>query len=303
MKPVTLVGQGSHGCIFRPAMNCRGKRLHGKYVTKMNHDIETSGQEEKISDIIQTIPGYVAIASPILQTCATQIATLQPDKNGLRQCKFLDELTNPNATATTLTAATNSSSDKASEKDAIMLQKLRFVEGPTLKQYIETPKGALTKWMQIWRTYTYLLKSVIKILEKGVVHFDIKFNNILFDKKQKVPILIDFGLSVHIPSLTDTNARKHAFFNCSNYSFWCIDICVCSYIYNEEHGSQVEEKDIDTLLHIFISGNPKRKKRRENFIFSSYLFPPDFQKDVVAEYKTFLLTYVGKSWEEVYASL
>ena len=53
---VELINQGSYGCIFSPAFNCKGKPIQNKqkqYITKVQKRATTSERETKLGKVIK----------------------------------------------------------------------------------------------------------------------------------------------------------------------------------------------------------------------------------------------------------
>jgi len=62
---VDLINQGSYGCIFRPGLNCKGKTMNKKYITKVQKSANTSQKETKLGKKIKTIENYDDYFAPI----------------------------------------------------------------------------------------------------------------------------------------------------------------------------------------------------------------------------------------------
>jgi RIO-like serine/threonine protein kinase len=87
--------------------------------------------------------------------------------------------------------------------------------------------------------YDKLLKSVKKLEEKNIVHFDLKENNIIV-KKTGEPIIIDFGISIDfdkkkkISNKDKAYLRKYFYAYTTNYKPWCVEIVLICYIVNKK---------------------------------------------------------------------
>ena len=135
--------------------------------------------------------------------------------------------------------------------------------------------------------YEHLLEALC-ILEKiKVIHFDIKSNNILFDERFKVPVVIDFGISFEYSDKEKLNLYEIFYSYSNDYEPWCIDICVESYIQNnlKEHSLKINKEDINMLIGNYI---------RENPVFK-YLSEKDLEtwKNNNTEYFS---KFIGKPW-------
>ena len=77
--------------------------------------------------------------------------------------------------------------------------------------------------------------------DKGIIHFDIKEKNIMYDEYIQAPLLIDFGLSFVPESIKDPST---IFYTKRVYPYWSIEIFILSYIINrtkEESYSIIDE--------------------------------------------------------------
>lgn len=80
-------------------------------------------------------------------------------------------------------------------------------------------------------TYVYLTFSIEKLYEKEVIHYDLKGENIMYNTNKDTPIIIDFGLSIHIPSIKtydDLNDKFYVY--APDYYLWCPEIQYLSYL-------------------------------------------------------------------------
>lgn len=80
----------------------------------------------------------------------------------------------------------------AGEKESYFI--FAYEPGESLSRYIERNKGALSS-KQIIDIYNYLNDAIDFLSKKGVVHKDIKPDNIYFSTVRNIPILFDFDVS------------------------------------------------------------------------------------------------------------
>ena len=77
--------------------------------------------------------------------------------------------------------------------------------------YIVEHKNSVQIISNLINSYNHLLKTISMMVGKKVFHGDLKGTNILFDIERQAPILIDFGLSVNIDSITERNIKNVAY--------------------------------------------------------------------------------------------
>ena len=199
-----LLNQGTYGCIYRPGVTCESKPLSPKYTTKIHAKGDTGSNESIIGKIIRTkIPNFQNYFSPVLETCTVNLAKVA--KDDIDQCEFIhnDILSN--------------------EPLEYESSKLKYIEGATLDSYISTHK----KPAIVEHLFKSLINSVEKLNSVGIVHYDLKENNVIV-KKNGAPIIIDFGISIDMNNL-DRQLSDIFYAYEPTYSAWCPEIHVISY--------------------------------------------------------------------------
>jgi len=285
-----LINQGTYGCIYHPGINCQGKKENKKYLTKIQKNAKTIENEVEISKIIKTIKGYTKHFAPILKQCPVRIAKQYTHE--LQQCELFRDVDTMNL-----------------HKQTYVSNKIRYVGNTNLSDHISNQTTVFTFWKEILETHVYLLKGVTKLLTKNLVHYDIKYNNIMFDHALQKPIFIDFGITVPIDSLNTNNYRDY-FYVFDTYPYWCFEVCVCNYIFrrlqlNAAKTTLVDAKTLHYIFDVFVYGEEDTDKHEiDNNIFSSRLFKDNTQK-IVNEYRKTVLEYyqpfIGSStWWDVY---
>lgn len=289
-----LISQGSYGCIFRPGFTCKGSPTKKGYITKIQKIASTSKKETKLGKKIKKIDNYKDYFAPILKTCEVSLAKMEEDK--LKKCEFINE-------------------DDTMEYES---NKLRYVGKDTLSKYIlntvdRNPKQLIRILVD---TYKNLLVGFDKLNAAGIVHMDVKENNIMIDDNTKNPIIIDFGLSSEITDL-DKNDYKDTFFVYGpDYGPWCIDICMLTYMANE-----LESEIIPPGMLGFLDYEEKKAvkwqdgmvtKEKITKVITDFIKKNTVMTDLLSEkqrgeYNKKLHDYfngfVGKKWAEVAESL
>lgn len=217
IKKHNLIAEGSFGCIFHPGMSCNHKPLSSKYITKIHSSNEkTTTNEITISKKIQTIPNYTLYFSPVLENCNVNLAKV--DIDDIDKCTFINE------------------DIKTKQPLRYASTQTRYVEGDTLIKYIEkqNPNNNITTIIYV--IYNKLCKSIQLLLEKEIVHFDLRENNMIITK-QGQPIIIDYGISIDFGIIKKNKFAprylKKAFYAyTTKYKPWCIEIVLLSYLVN-----------------------------------------------------------------------
>jgi serine/threonine protein kinase len=251
-----LINQGSYGCIFKPGLKCNGKLENRQYITKIQKK-ETSQNEIKISEKLRKITDYELFFSPIVSSCELQLSKV--DKNEISNCKPIKNST-----------------------ENLVSSKVKYVGDKDLSDIIiKNP----TKTKPL---YGHLIETLTILEKNGIVHYDIKANNIIYNDKLKIPIMIDFGISFHKPI-----NKKNVFYNYSNdYNPWCIDIVICSfieiYLTTENKQREIKKEQIELLIYNYQNENP---------IFN-YLSKTD-KEEWEKNHKTYFYQFIDKTWQNL----
>ena len=221
-SPIRLLNQGTYGCIFRPGINCLGKiESNSAYITKIQNDIKTSKNEYEIGKQIQKIPLWKKMYSPILTNCPISIGKIKDD--AIEACNVIQK----------------------HKSKTFVSNKLRYVGKDTLEpyllQYLSDKSSDFLKKM--FQSHLYLLNSFDRLVDQKIVHYDCKENNIMYDPKLRLPIIIDFGLSFSVDQLTSYSAYKNVFYTYyDKYPPWCLDIVIISFLIRE-YAIYIQEHD------------------------------------------------------------
>ena len=220
---VVLFSQGAYGCIFMEDVTVQGKKENPKFIKKVQKRKETSDNEKNIGKEVKKIQNYTSYFAPIEES--SQVELSSTDSNEIKKCEFITD-----------------------EKKEFETNKIRFVGEHSLANYLnllsKREKNANTFLETFLDTYSHLCEGVSKLSKKKILHMDLKENNIVFDEKRKVPIIIDFGLSREVEK---DNAKDIFFVYGPDYSPWCFDISFLTYICNEL-GEDWESKIIDEAI-------------------------------------------------------
>ena len=282
--PSKLINQGQYGCIYKPQIGCEEDEDddYDNYVSKIQEKTEELEKEINTGKIIQSIENYFFYYAPIIKSCDVNISNI--DMNILRGCAVaLDENREIN---TVKKYASN---------------KIRYISKYTISDYIQQ-LSSKENFKKIANVHLYLLEySIPKLLEKNVIHLDLKTNNIMWDEKQEIPIIIDFGLSINMGEVLDpqkTPAEKIAiykkyFIGEEYYIFWCVDIHMISQI------SQLYMNEKNVLEHVLeiilnkITQNEHFKK----------LFTPNERNEYIKKYNNYFKKYINSPWTNIITDL
>jgi len=223
-----LLSSGSYGCVYHPGITCDKKTITKKYATKIQLSNESSDNELQISKIIKKIPMHNKYFVPVFSSCPIHLTEL--DKGIVKQCDVL----------------------KNKKKNNLVLMEMDFINGITLDSYLINTKNAQLLINSFISSYTYLLHSLKLLRDNNIVHFDLKGNNIMFDKNKNIPLIIDFGLSIDLEKVNDETYDFYFFTYAPSYYVWCPEIHFINYIVNND---KFTHNDIKKICDEIIKGN------------------------------------------------
>lgn len=290
---IKLVNEGTYGCIYRPGITCDGKQETAKYITKIQKNKRAIQNELTISNKIRNITGYTRFFAPILKQCGVKIT--KDTAQGLKQCEVFEN-------------------DTIEDIADYVSTKIRYVGNQDLMKYLLSELQGSKFHVEVWKTHTYLLKALQKLVAKNIVHYDIKYNNIIYDNGLSVPIFIDFGLAFSSESLGDASSDlEKIFFVFEYYSWWPIDVVMCSYIIQqigktESKTAIVSAEQLEEVYDVFLRGtqDPQKDQAREvkNDVFRlQILNSEEKQAQFRKAYEEYFTKFVGQKWWSVYENM
>jgi serine/threonine protein kinase len=216
-KEIILLDQGSNGCIFKDTLKCSTKQIqprtkdHRSYISKVHLEIDAKN-EETIGKQLATIPNFRYHFAPILDSCRINLSTI--DERQIEKCDIVSKYS------------------KKTPPPVFVSSKIQYLGKTTMGDHLFDMVKRPTKYItKILDTHIYLLNSIEKMQQVGIVHLDLKGNNIMHDEKNDLPIIIDFGMSVHNIETLDTPNYQTVFpAVVEDYFPWCIDIILLCYI-------------------------------------------------------------------------
>lgn len=297
-----IISQGSYGCVFRPGYMCDGKGVTtNKYITKIQKNTEISKHETAIGEKIQNIPNYQEYYAPVLKSCNVSLSTIS--EKDVEKCKIIT-----NKTAVTTSALKYESN------------KLRYVGKNSLLKHLlnvynKRPSGIVRTMVESHRT---LLTGFKKLSEAGIIHYDVKENNIICDDKTGGPIIIDFGLSIDVKNISKNDYRDAFYIYSADYGPWCLEIIMISYAANKIGIAEVKTDNL--LSMVGLSKDTEMKEWQEQIVMKSQIeeVVVEFLKknravnDLLsesqrAEYRikidTYYSTFIGKKWIDMVSEL
>ncbi len=264
-----LISQGGYGCVYHPGFDVKDtSKTDNDIVVKLQHKSAVSSNEIEVSKIIMTIPHFIFYFAPILKTEPIEIGEI--DKTLIKSCKPV---------------AKNMNSE-------FVLMTIPYINQESYFESIINIDNTDTRTLltQYIDSYTFLLSSIEFLLNKKIVHCDIKDDNIVYSRINRNPIIIDFGISIPMEKVNATTRHKYFYVFAPEYYIWCLEIHFINFFIHKSE--TIEEKDVISICNEYIQTCP---------IFS--LFTPTFKKSYSEGAIGYYSQYIGMEKEKAISHL
>ena len=232
-----------------------------------------------IGELVKQINNYLFFFSIIESVCPVSISKIEREEQ--EKCKIISQ---------------NDSITNAK----YISGKIRYVSKMNIEKYfLSLPREPELLSKKLYASYVYLLKSLQKLYEQGIIHYDIKEKNIMYDEHNHSPIIIDFGLSFVASAATTEELQNNALYTNLFYPYWRFDTFVLSYITcsvrrTSTAETNVTQQQIDELINNFmiefVSFNQNNSIRLTKIETNT----------MATNYAQMLAIYIGEPWEKVF---
>ena len=268
-----LLAKGSFGCVYSPALTCNLTELRNKnVVSKLQIADEAAEREIQISERIRTIPNYATMFSPVLETCPVSPSRLQT--------QFYDS-----CPVLKMTPAGKS----------VLLTRMKFIPGGLLFYHIYDKLRTPDCISALYSTFRPLIQSLISLRDVRVVHYDLADHNIMLNKDTRMPMIIDFGLSIDMQRAEEGAAninelRRWFYGYIPEVSFRAPEIHLLCYSLFVE--STVTRNTVVQVTQELSKSHTELKLMKDSF--------RDMYKELTIKH---LMRYVGMKPAEIFASI
>jgi serine/threonine protein kinase len=203
-----IIGEGSYGCVHRPSIYCKTIPSPGfNYKTYVSKLMKTKNAKKELAEFL--IIGKIDptneyhLGQPIL--CKPNID--EPNvKNDIDNCKYVK------------------SNNIETNEDKYSLLVLKY-GGPDLKifclnhikKYLKTHKTERTD--KFWLEVHHLIKGLKFFKDNGIIHNDIKPQNILFNTTTGKMKYIDFGLMRTKKEIINSSIKNQNYLSIFHWSY------------------------------------------------------------------------------------
>jgi len=201
-KSAEVIGEGTYGCIHKPSLQCKNKRLRynnrvskillKKYAEKELHEYDI------LSKIDKTHQYY--LGNPL--TCDP--ADNDFNEKSIKKCEIFNEEDN----------------DMNDTNLIIMNDGGNNLEIFADKMHKMTRTPETTKTMELlWIEFHRVLMGIQLFLQNGILHFDMKPQNIVYDESKNRINIIDFGLMRKIKDVIQKSIDSDNFLGVYHWSY------------------------------------------------------------------------------------
>ena len=255
MKGGKLLSEGGFGCVFNPSLDCNGKTESEKFVSKIQRYDKSAKNEITIGKILLSIAEYNSHFAPIISYCNIDIGQIKDkDKN---KCMLFK---------------------KKKTKDYVMM-KLDYVDGMEFLQYMVKNANSVQIINNIINSFNHLLRSISLLVNQNIIHYDLKGSNILYSNKKKIPLIIDFGLSINMNKIDNLNLNEVFYTYAPQYYVWPLEVHYLGLLFNVS--KEPNEEELKNLAKIYVENN---KGINKNF---SPTFLKKFEKNCLIQLKLY----------------
>ena len=245
------IGEGSYGCIYHPAINKDGSEIDNKkYVSKIQKNNKYANNEKIIGELITKIDGYINHFAPIIKK--ELLKTTKIKKDFFKECSALKD---------------------SGKNNSLIIMKMEYINGDDFIEYLIKNKGSIDIVKNLISSYTHLLTSIKLLTDAKIIHYDLKGDNILFNKDKEIPIMIDFGLSINMNELINQSIsieklKKFFYVYGADYYVWPIEVHYLCYILHVNENPSIE--DINKICDEFVKENVALTLNFSNSFIQSY---------------------------------
>ena len=226
-----LLSQGGFGCVYYPGLKCDNeddnkKNDNDKFVTKLQKKNFTSNNELNIGLTIKKSEYYKFFFLPVVSQCPVNIKVYKKKyEEQLKECDVIKD-----------------------DDKKYMLMKIPYVKNkPVVEAIFNETNDKRHLMISIMELYTASLKAIGILIEKKIVHFDLKSDNILYDTQINHMKIIDFGLSIPIEKLQKENLKDYFYIYAPEYFVWPLEAHVINFLIHEYDGTNVDKKYVDDI--------------------------------------------------------
>ena len=179
-------------------------------------------REMKLTEKIKSIPNYQDYFAPIEEICDANMSKFSDQDK--KDCKLIKK--------------------KTDKKYIKKLANIRFIEGDDLIDTLKKNINHKDSFIYFLTMYEQILDSLQLLVNKKIVHFDIKANNMIYNKKKNKTFIFDFGLSFDIENIIDLEDTFYVEW-APEWTLWPVEVHYLGFIISKK------KKMLDYEINLF----------------------------------------------------
>jgi serine/threonine protein kinase len=227
-----LLAQGGFGCVYYPGIPCDSTFKNNKeFVSKLQKKNYASNNETIIGNKIKIIKNYKKHFRVHQTSCDIELSSI--DKKLLENCRPIKMDTNI----------------------PYMMLNLEYLPNPDFFSLLfDNKKTAKHRYVYILQSYINIVEGFTFLSDLDIVQFDLKNENILYDKNNNSFLISDFGISLDMKEYSLSKLDKYFYIYAPDYYIWSFDIhLICLLMYNQE---KITLETIRNMIDLHIDVNP-----------------------------------------------
>jgi serine/threonine protein kinase len=282
-----MLAEGGYGCVFHPEIACNGKETENKiFISKVQQKDFSAENEIKIGNLIKK--GVKDMANnpllnnfaPVISHCPINLSQLKI--KDLDKCNVLKKVDTTN----------------------LILMKIRYIDSKDFDAFIIENSNSNTILLTLISAFNHLLKSLEILIKVNVVQFDLKGQNIVFDSKKSLPIIIDFGLSLPMEDINQSTLLNYFYIYAPEYYIWPLEVHYLNLLIHSN--PEPTKQELKSLADIFTKANGAlsglSSKFRKDFAIACYNQLLTYENLTLTERKNTVLKY-WKTWDNYSLSI
>jgi serine/threonine protein kinase len=275
-----FLNEGGYGCIYYPGIKCDGTALvTKKVVSKLHRNDESAQNEIQMGQRVKAIPNYHLYFLPVLSSCPVKLSTIKPKL--LNACS---NITDKDRARDRDREKLGKEGAQEGEQGGYLLMEIPYVLNKsfyTILTDMYTSKKHVI--IGIIENYTYLLEALGTLLDAQIVHFDVKSDNILYNRETHLPLLLDFGLSIFMPNLNAETMTTYFYNYTPDYYVWPLEVHLLNFLLYEAEDT-LTEQNVTQIAATYVKYNK-----------GLGIFSTQFREDYMQACERQLRTYVGQA--------
>ena len=212
-----MLSSGGFGCLYNPSLKCKNVASSKRYITKIQKKSFSATNEFSIGKELMKVDKNFIYFLPVIEKCDLKLSKAE-SKIILNSCDVV----------------------RSRRLGSLVAGNLPYMEHFKFSDILgELSSGEY--FMCLTENFKYLLSGLEKLGEAGIIHYDLKLQNILFRRLSYSPRIVDFGISIPVNKLNASNLSKYFYIYAPDYVVWPLQASIVNYLLHKTTGTLTEE--------------------------------------------------------------